>query len=134
MAPRIGATRATRIPAAELANPSWAVLTTGSVPTVQYSLKKIGKKEAMTVVAKAEFAQSYMTHPNMALRFSFISRIRSALQKTLRGLRRVFQSEDRAPGITSRWRSWQHSRAVYLTWELDTVCFTRMSVGVTGLS
>jgi hypothetical protein len=60
MAPRKGATSATVIPAKELARPSLAVLKAVSVPALQNCLKKIGKNPAMTVVAKAEFAQSYM--------------------------------------------------------------------------
>jgi len=42
----------------ELAIPRRAVLVFTSVPKLQYCLKKIGKNPAMTVVAKAEFAQS----------------------------------------------------------------------------
>jgi len=37
----------------------------------QYALKKSGKKPAITVVAKAEFAQSYMAQPQTDLR-SFV--------------------------------------------------------------
>ena len=48
--------------AAEFANPSRAVLTTGSTPAFQYCLKNTGKKPAMTVVANTEFAQSYSAH------------------------------------------------------------------------
>ena len=44
--------------AAELAAPNWNVLTVAVVPALQYCLKKRGKKPAMTVVAKAELAQS----------------------------------------------------------------------------
>ena len=60
MAPRKGAAMATIIPAREFARPSRAVLREVSVPKLQNCLKKIGKNPAMTVVAKAEFAQSYM--------------------------------------------------------------------------
>jgi hypothetical protein len=42
-----------------LAIPSRKVLTAGSTPAFQYSLKNRGKNPAMTVVANAEFAQSY---------------------------------------------------------------------------
>jgi hypothetical protein len=34
-------------------------------------LKKIGKNPAMTVVANAEFAQSYITHPQTAFLLEF---------------------------------------------------------------
>ena len=57
-APRIGAAIRMNTLAAEFANPSRAVLTTGSTPVFQYSLKNTGKKPAMTVVANTEFAQS----------------------------------------------------------------------------
>ena len=59
MAPIIGANRATIILATEFPNPSWKVDVLMSAPALQYFLKKIGKKPAMTVVAKAELAQSY---------------------------------------------------------------------------
>ncbi len=72
MAPRIGAITATRSPAREFPNPSWAVLTLTSVPMLQYVLKKRGKNPAMTVVAKAELAQSYMAQPHTAFFFAFI--------------------------------------------------------------
>jgi hypothetical protein len=52
----------------ELAIPNLAVLST---PALQNCLKNMGKKPAMTVVAKAEFAQSYMAHPNIAFLLSF---------------------------------------------------------------
>src|SRR5262245_974411 len=42
-----------------LPTPSRNVLTVGSLPALQYCLKKTGKKPAITVVAKAELAQSY---------------------------------------------------------------------------
>jgi hypothetical protein len=38
------------------------VLTVAAVPSLQYCLKKTGKKPAMTVVANDEFAQSYNAH------------------------------------------------------------------------
>jgi hypothetical protein len=56
----------------ELPNPSWAVLTLTSAPALQNCLKKIGKNPAITVVAKAEFAQSYSAQPQMA--FLFLSK------------------------------------------------------------
>ncbi len=63
IAPRIGAASAiTRLPS-PLTTPSRKVLTEASVPTLQYCLKKIGKKPAITVVANAEFAQSYSAQP-----------------------------------------------------------------------
>ena len=43
-----------------------------SVPVLQYSLKKMGKNAAMTVVAKAEFAQSYIAQ-DMTVRLFMIS-------------------------------------------------------------
>ena len=57
-APRIGAATRMNALASELAKPSWAVLVTASLPVLQYCLKNTGKKPAMTVVAKTEFAQS----------------------------------------------------------------------------
>jgi hypothetical protein len=54
----MGAIKATIKLAIELPNPSWAVLTFTSAPKLQYCLKKIGKNPAITVVAKAELAQS----------------------------------------------------------------------------
>ena len=56
----MGAIIATIIPAIELAKPSRAVETVASTPWDQYFLKNMGKNPAMTVVAKAELAQSYM--------------------------------------------------------------------------
>jgi hypothetical protein len=67
MAPRIGAAKATDMPAMEFANPSLAVLTVASTPVFQNCLKKMGKNPAMTAVAKAELAQSYMAHPKIDL-------------------------------------------------------------------
>ena len=67
MAPKTGAIRATNRLATELARPSWAVLMLTSAPELQYCLKKIGKNPAMTVVAKAEFPQSYKAQPQTAL-------------------------------------------------------------------
>ena len=66
MAPNTGAQRATAIPAMEFASPSRAVLIVVSAPTLQNCLKKIGKNPAITVVAKAELAQSYMAQPKIA--------------------------------------------------------------------
>ena len=40
-------------------HPKYAVLTSASNPDAQKSLKNIGKKAAITVVAKAEFPPSY---------------------------------------------------------------------------
>jgi len=62
----MGADKATVILAIEFANPSLAVLTVVSAPTLQNCLKKTGKNPAMTAVAKAELAQSYMLHPKIA--------------------------------------------------------------------
>jgi len=58
IAPSIGASNATIRLEMELAIPRRAVLVLTSVPKLQYCLKKIGKNPAMTVVAKAELAQS----------------------------------------------------------------------------
>lgn len=60
--PKNGAINATIIEAIEFANPNLAVVSTFETPALQYAPKKIGKKPAITVVAKAEFAQSYMAH------------------------------------------------------------------------
>ena len=46
-------------PPMPLAMPSRNVLSVGSLPALQNCLKNTGKKPAITVVAKAEFAQSY---------------------------------------------------------------------------
>ena len=42
------------------ASPSQKLLVVAATSALQYCLKNRGKKPAMTVVAKAEFAQSYM--------------------------------------------------------------------------
>ena len=66
IAPSTGADNATSTPAMEFASPNLAVLIVVSVPTLQNCLKNTGKNPAMTVVAKAEFAQSYRAHPKIA--------------------------------------------------------------------
>ena len=66
IAPSMGANKTTNMPAIEFAIPNLAVLIVVSTPTHQYCLKKIGKKPAIIVVAKAELAQSYILHPNIA--------------------------------------------------------------------
>lgn len=66
----MGASNATTRLAREFPAPRSAVLVLTSMPKLQYFLKKMGKNPAMTVVAKAEFAQSYIAHPQMA-RFLF---------------------------------------------------------------
>jgi hypothetical protein len=71
IAPSNGANIATIRLAVETETPSQKVLSVGWLPSLQKSLKKIGKKPAMTVVAKAEFAQSYITQPNTAFRSLF---------------------------------------------------------------
>ncbi|MGD9320752.1 MAG: hypothetical protein PVH99_12335, partial [Desulfobacteraceae bacterium] len=43
----------------ELAMPNRKVLVVTSTPVLQYCLKNTGKNPAMTLVAKAELAQSY---------------------------------------------------------------------------
>ncbi|MEW8462119.1 MAG: hypothetical protein AB2653_17580, partial [Candidatus Thiodiazotropha endolucinida] len=57
-APNSGARHTTMMLATELANPNRKVLSVATTSALQYCLKKIGKKPAITVVAKAEFAQS----------------------------------------------------------------------------
>jgi len=121
------------MPAAELAIPSLAVLITGSLPTVQYPLKKIGKKEAMTVVAKAELAQSYRAHPNIALRSSFTSRTPPVSQKTLRGQRRVFRPVDAVPRDHFPPEILATLSRSLSAWALDAFFLTKMSAGVTDL-
>jgi hypothetical protein len=58
VAPRTGASTTTTALARALPMPSWNVLVVASCWAVQYCLKKSGKKPAITVVAKAELAQS----------------------------------------------------------------------------
>ena len=58
MLPSIGAMSIKIKPAPELAMPKYKVLSLAATPLAQYSLKKMGKKPAMTVVEKAELAQS----------------------------------------------------------------------------
>ncbi len=58
MAPRTGARRATTTPAVELAMLRRKVLTVSGAPALQNCLLNRGTNPAMTVVAKAEFAQS----------------------------------------------------------------------------
>ena len=58
IAPSRGASSTISSEASELPNPSQNVLVVTSVPALQYCLKNSGKKPAMTVVAKAELAQS----------------------------------------------------------------------------
>ena len=53
-----GASTIIRVLAAELPTPSQKVLSVAPRPPAQYSLKKTGKKPAITVVAKAELPQS----------------------------------------------------------------------------
>ena len=61
---------ATSSPALETARLSRNVLSVTGSPAHQYSLKKIGKNPAMTVVANAEFAQSYIAQESLARRSS----------------------------------------------------------------
>ncbi len=58
MAPSTGASATTMTLARALATPNRKVLRVTSAPTLQYCLKNNGKNPAMTVVAKAELAQS----------------------------------------------------------------------------
>jgi len=58
MAPSAGAISAMQRLATPLVTPSLYVLSVATTPAFQYCLKKTGKNPAMTVVAKAEFAQS----------------------------------------------------------------------------
>jgi hypothetical protein len=59
MAPKTGAKAATMRLAIELAMPSRKVVVVTSTPVLQYCLKNTGKNPAITLVAKAELAQSY---------------------------------------------------------------------------
>ena len=59
IAPRTGARATTTMLAMEFAKPKRKVLVVTPTSAFQYFLKNNGKKPAMTVVAKAEFAQSY---------------------------------------------------------------------------
>ena len=54
----MGAIRIIRRPVNEFVVPMIAVLSAPKRSEAQYDLKKIGKKPAITVVAKAELAQS----------------------------------------------------------------------------
>src|SRR6185436_8509991 len=58
IAPRTGASNATRMLAVELATPSCSVLAVGSLPALQYCLRNSGKKAVITISANAELAQS----------------------------------------------------------------------------
>ena len=58
MVPRIGASSAIARLARPLVSPRRKVLTEASTPAFQNCLKNTGKNPAMTVVAKAELAQS----------------------------------------------------------------------------
>jgi hypothetical protein len=49
----------------ELENPRRAVVSTFATLALQYCEKKIGKNPAITVVANAEFAQSYIAQDHM---------------------------------------------------------------------
>ena len=57
-APITGALKAINKPTRELAEPITKVLSESDKFDAQYDLKKMGKKPAITVVAKAELAQS----------------------------------------------------------------------------
>src|SRR5271154_2882913 len=59
IAPSSGASSAISSPAAPLARPSRNVVVVGSVPTLQYNRKKVGKNPAITVVVNPAAAQSY---------------------------------------------------------------------------
>src|SRR4029453_15002011 len=62
MAPRTGAMRATIVTAMVVAQANRDVATAGGSPVAAYSLKNGGNTATMTVVQKAEFAQSYIAH------------------------------------------------------------------------
>src|SRR3981081_899561 len=68
MAPTKGAISATRKLAVPFAMPRRKVLSVAGTPAFQKFLKKSGKKPAMTVVAKEEFAQSYIAQPKTGRR------------------------------------------------------------------
>src|SRR5699024_8910011 len=59
MAPTSGARNNTTRLASELPTPKYSVLVASDCPALHQVLKKTGKKPAITVVAKAELAQSY---------------------------------------------------------------------------
>ena len=58
------------MPATELARPSRNVVVTASAPAAQYCLRKSGKNADITVMAKAELAQSYKAHDRIFRRSS----------------------------------------------------------------
>ena len=57
-----------------LAEPRRNVLSVAATPAFQNCLKNSGKNPAMTVVANAEFAQSYSAQPKTGLRASLSRR------------------------------------------------------------
>jgi hypothetical protein len=59
IAPRIGESSAIAMPPMELASPSRKVVIVASTPALQYCFRKSGKNADITVMANAEFAQSY---------------------------------------------------------------------------
>ena len=66
-APSNGAIKTTIKLATAFAAPKKNVLSVASKPPPQYCLNKRGKKPAITAVAYAEFAQSYMAHEKIFL-------------------------------------------------------------------
>jgi hypothetical protein len=73
----MGARITTRILARAFALPSMKVLSDTAKSPAQYFLKNRGKKPAITVVAKAELAQSYMAQDI----FCFLSSTLLSLRK-----------------------------------------------------
>src|SRR5256885_15329801 len=73
MAPKIGERSAMMMLPMELARPSRKVVRVASAPSLQYCLSNSGKNADITVMANAEFAQSYSAQ-DMTFRRSSISR------------------------------------------------------------
>ena len=68
------------MPAMEFARPKRKVLVVAATLTFQYFLKNTGKNPAMTVVAKAELAQSYRAQE---MTFLFVSELLAFNEKYL---------------------------------------------------
>src|ERR1700694_1176224 len=75
MAPRIGERSAITMLPMELARPNRNVVIVASAPSLQYCFRNSGKNADITVIANAEFAQSYSAQ-DMTFRRSSISRFR----------------------------------------------------------
>ena len=68
----IGAASAMNKLPIEFQNPRMVLLKFESTPALKYCLKKIEKNPAITVIVKAELAQSYIAQPHINLRSWFI--------------------------------------------------------------